>query len=188
MSMKLILASESVRRQSLLAQFGLEFTICAANIDETPFANESPAEMTLRLAREKAHSVFNRYGHGYRVLGGDTTVAIGSRCFGKPGDKEEAMAMLLALSGCVHQVYSAVALVDQHGAHALLSTTSVEFAHLSEQQITRYCQTDEPYDKAGAYGIQGPAGAFVRSLNGSYSGVIGLPLWHTHQLLFNRHA
>lgn len=188
MPVKLILASMSARRQSLLAQFGLPFEVDVADIDETPLADESPADMTLRLARQKAQVVYARRNDKVRVLAGDTTVALGMHNFGKPADKHEAISMLTQLSGNTHSVHSAIAIVDAQGIDALLSTTLVEFAPLTATQIARYCDTDEPYDKAGGYGIQGPAGAFVTRIEGSYSGVIGLPLWHTHQLLFNRHA
>ena len=181
--MKLILASGSPRRRQLLSQFGLDFESVEANIDESAVQNEAPGEMTLRLAMLKARKVFEKMATGHRVLGGDTTVALRDSVFGKPGDRSEAASMLQQLSGNTHSVFSGVALVDDTGARALLSESRVTFANLTDAQIFKYCESNDPYDKAGAYGIQGEAGKFVTHLEGSYSGVIGLPLWHTHQLL-----
>ncbi len=181
--MRLILASRSLRRQQLLAQLGLEFDIVEADVDESIIGNESPAEMTMRLAALKAQSVYDRLGRGCRVLGGDTTVALANIILGKPDNRAEAIGMLHKLSGRTHCVFSAVARVDDSGCRRLLSETRVTFAELSTAQISNYCDTADPYDKAGAYGIQGEAGSFVSRLEGSYSGVMGLPLWQTHQLL-----
>ena len=117
------------------------------------------------------------------VLAGDTVVAIGDESLGKPADRAHAVAMLRRLSGATHTVYSAVALLAGRRAAHRLSATAVTFAGLDARDIERYCDTDEPYDKAGGYGIQGPAGAFVTRIDGSYSGVVGLPLWETRALL-----
>jgi septum formation protein len=180
--MKLVLASASPRRKQLLAQFGLSFDIITADVDERRI-DESPADMTIRLAILKAQTVYNIAGPDVQVLGGDTTVALGHTVLGKPADREEAMAMLKSLSGKTHSVFSAVALVRDSGCKSLLSETRVTFRELSENETAIYCDSGDPYDKAGAYGIQGGAGSFVTTLDGSYSGVVGLPLWHTHQLL-----
>ena len=184
MASKLILASASPRRQQLLSQFDIPFDVVVADIDETPLPDESPDQMTIRLAIGKAQAVSQKMGLGYRVLGGDTTVALRGVIMGKPADKAEAIQMLKQLSGQVHDVHSAVALVGPDGCFSRISTTQVHFHELQDHQIARYCNGDDPYDKAGAYGIQGPAGQFVRRIDGSYSAVIGLPLWKTHQLLF----
>ncbi len=181
--MRLILASRSPRRRQLLSQFGLNFDVVEPGIDEGGIPGETPGEMTLRLALMKAQWVYDTLGAGHRVLGGDTTVALGSAVFGKPGDRSEAICMLQKLSGHTHSVFSGVALVNAAGSRYLLSESRVTFAKLTDAQIFRYCDCNDPYDKAGAYGIQGEAGKFVTDLDGSYSGVIGLPLWHTHQLL-----
>jgi septum formation protein len=181
--MKLILASRSPRRLQLLGQFGLIFETVEANIDESVVESETPGDMTLRLAMMKARKVYELMGAGHRVLGGDTTVALQGVVFGKPANRSEAVSMLQQLSGHTHSVFSGVALVDDTAARALLCESRVTFSNLTDDQISRYCDTDDPYDKAGAYGIQGEAGEFVTHLEGSYSGVIGLPLWHTHQLL-----
>jgi len=179
----LILASQSPRRRQLLEQFSIPFEVVFADIDERPLSHELPDRMTIRLARQKATAVFEQLGSGYRVLGGDTTVSVDGRILGKPADKTAAMEMLQGLSGKSHFVYSAVALADENGCNGLLSVTRVTFFNLSSRQISAYCDTEEPYDKAGAYGIQGQGGEFVSTLEGSYSGVIGLPLWETHRLL-----
>lgn len=196
----LILASESPRRRMLLAQLGVAFRVEVAAVDERRLAGESPAEMSVRLALLKARSVAARLGvdgdsgggrdtgaigdaEATAVLAGDTVVAIGDESLGKPADRAHAVAMLRRLSGATHTVYSAVALVAGRRAAHRLSATAVTFAGLDARDIERYCDTDEPYDKAGGYGIQGPAGAFVTRIDGSYSGVVGLPLWETRALL-----
>ena len=181
--MKLILASSSPRRRELLGVFGIEFEIDSADIDESPRTNETPAAMTERLARQKAEHIFSARGQIGWVLGGDTTVAVGDMMLGKPAEHNEAVAMLERLSGREHRVISAVALVGPGFSQGAISVTTVLFDTLSTEQIARYCDSDEPYDKAGGYGIQGLAGTFVRELRGSYSGVVGLPLYETRQLL-----
>ncbi len=180
--MKLVLASASPRRKQLLQQFGLDFDIITADVDERRI-DETPGDMTIRLAILKAQTVYEITGPTVQVLGGDTTVALGNTVLGKPVDREDAIAMLKSLSGTTHSVFSAVALVRDSGCKSLLSETRVTFRKLSEDDIETYCNSSDPYDKAGAYGIQGAAGSFVTALDGSYSGVVGLPLWHTHQLL-----
>lgn len=178
----LVLASTSPRRRQLLALFDCDFTVMAADIDESRFMGESAAAMTLRLAECKARAVYQRAGGG-RVLAGDTVVALGEAVFGKPADCAAAMQMLRTLSARTHSVFSAVALMEASGCRSLLSETRVTFAALSEATIATYCAGDDPYDKAGGYGIQGKAGTFVTQLDGSYSGVSGLPLWAVHRLL-----
>jgi septum formation protein len=184
MTMKLVLASASPRRRSLLKLLDLEFEVADADIDERILDNEDPAQMTLRLAQLKASTVYRQGLPEMRVLGGDTAVALDNAVLGKPRDREEAILMLKMLSGVTHCVYSAVALAQSSGCTTLLCKSRVTFRTLDERTILQYCDTSDPYDKAGAYGIQGPAGSFVARLEGSYSGVMGLPLWHTHQLLF----
>lgn len=189
---RLVLASASPRRRELLAQLDVSFETLAADIDETKHAKENVEDYVLRMAQSKARAVFSREPASLRAntvyLAGDTIVALENRVFGKPADKDEAMTMLRALSGREHQVYSGLALIAQHSqwpAPAILScstVTQVQFRELSEQDINRYCQTGEPMDKAGAYAIQGGAAAFVISIHGSYSGVVGLPLSQTIDL------
>ena len=188
----LFLASASPRRREMLAQLWSGFRIQPADVDEGPVRGESPGDMTVRLALLKAQSVFERVADGeergqnptgHAVLAGDTTVVIGGEMFGKPADRDHALAMLTRLSGNTHTVFSAVALIVAGRRLHRLTATEVTFGLLKPQQLERYCDGDEPFDKAGAYGIQGAGGAFVKGINGSYSGVVGLPLWETAELL-----
>ena len=166
-------------------QFAIPFDVIEADVTETRLAHETPDEMALRLAQLKARTVYDQLESDSCVLGGDTIVAMGDQVFGKPANRAQAMDMLAQLSGKTHSVFSAVALINGEVARSLLSETKVTFKELSDQTISDYCHTDDPYDKAGAYGIQAGAGSFVADLQGSYSGVIGLPLWHVHQLLMS---
>jgi len=179
----LILASRSPRRQQLLRQFGIRFKIQEADLDETQLDGESAEAMTGRLALSKALCIHESGGGQHWVLGGDTTVAINGFALGKPADRAEAVSMLTQLSGQSHNVISAIALVGPQFSELKLSITEVDFDTLSQQQIAAYCDSGEPFDKAGAYGIQGYAGTFVTRLSGSYSGVVGLPLYETRLLL-----
>ena len=179
---RLCLASASPRRRALLALLVQDFEVRPAAVDETPRPGELPANLAVRLARAKAAA--GRAAVGGRALGGDTVVALGDRIFGKPADAAAAREMLTLLSGRAHQVFSAVAVCDAAGTRHLLSTSTVVFRPLSAAVIAQYCAGGDPCDKAGGYGLQGPAGNFVARLEGSYSGVIGLPLRHTCQLLF----
>ncbi len=179
----LILASSSPRRKELLARLGVEFSVKIADIDETPLQGESPVAMTKRLAHAKAQSVADTLNRAHWVLGSDTTVALGGRVFGKPASRREAMDTLALLSGNTHQVISSVSLVGEGRSVTKSVVSQVSFGELSNAQIAAYCDTDEPYDKAGSYGIQGSAGNFVKHINGDYSAIVGLPLWLTSQLL-----
>ena len=200
----LVLASASPRRREMLARLVAEFRTETAGVDESPLNGESPRDMTVRLALLKAQTVFDRLcvnddggddrgddggDKEHAVLGGDTVVAIGDEVFGKPANRDHALTMLGCLSGNTHTVFSAVALVAAgrpvrpvRTMHRL-SATEVTFGRLDRRQLEQYCDGDEPFDKAGAYGIQGAGGAFVKHIKGSYSGVVGLPLWETSQLL-----
>lgn len=180
----IVLASASPRRAELLAQLGVQFSICPVDIDETPLPGERADHYVERLAREKAAAGLARTGSASAlVLGSDTSVVCDGMILGKPEDEPGARAMLSRLSGRTHVVMTGVALAGEHGCFARLVTTEVRFRHLSEQEITAYCRTGEPMDKAGAYGIQGRGGAFVNGLWGSYSAVVGLPLEETAGLL-----
>ena len=189
---RLVLSSASPRRRELLAQLDVAFETRAADIDETKFAEENVDAYVLRMARSKASAVFSSEPAALQTesvyLAGDTVVALDDRVFGKPADQDEAMTMLRALSGREHQVYSGLALMAKHSqweapaTMSCLTATQVQFRELSEQDIKRYCQTGEPMDKAGAYAIQDGAAAFVVSIHGSYSGVVGLPLTQTIDL------
>ncbi len=182
----LILASASPRRHELLAGLGLEFTQAPADIPEVRRSGETAEEFVQRLALEKARAV--AAGHpGAVVLGSDTEVVLDGEPLGKPATAEEAAAMLQALSGRAHTVLTAVALV-QHLAKdsreaVRLVATKVHFRPISGAEIQAYWETGEPADKAGAYGIQGLGAVFVERLDGSYSGVVGLPLFQTAELL-----
>ena len=180
----LILASASPRRIALLSLLVQDFQVRAADVDENPLQGEQPRDLAARLAQTKSTAVYALEGPGCRVIGGDTVVAVGDIALGKPGDASEAREMLAILSGRSHQVFSAVTICDELGVRHLVSETTVTFRELAAETIDKYCASNDPYDKAGGYGIQGEAGSFVVRLDGSYSGVVGLPLWHTHRLLF----
>lgn len=183
MSVQLILASASPRRQALLKQVGIAFRQQVAEIDETPLENEAAEDYVVRLALEKAravrqHSVTDRLP----VLGADTAVVIDGRLLGKPESLAHARQMLQLLSGREHRVMSAVALVRSREA-VQISVSRVWFRPLSENEIDAYWRTGEPQDKAGAYAIQGVGAIFIERLEGSYTGVMGLPLYETGRLL-----
>lgn len=182
---KVILASASPRRRELLTSLGVEFDCLPADIDETPGMGEVPEAYVARMAREKARAVALRSVATAWVLGSDTTVVLAGKILGKPHSESDAVSMLAQLSGQTHSVYTAVALVDA-GSDALLERTvktQVTFAALDEAACRAYVASGEPMDKAGAYGIQGLGGALVTRIEGSYSNVVGLPLYETWQLL-----
>ncbi len=189
------LASRSSRRRELLKQIGVSFEVLllregpqrASDLDETPVAGELPSSYVVRIAQAKAEAGWARLGQRrlmrFPVLSADTMVALDAQILTKPADREEAMAFLRQLSGKTHQVHSAVAVKFDHRLEVALSTTDVLFRDLEEQEIRQYVVSGEPQDKAGAYAIQGRAAVFVRTISGSYSGVMGLPLYETSQLL-----
>lgn len=178
--MRLTLASSSPRRQALLATLVTDFDSASPDIDERLLSGELPEQYVSRLAESKAR-VCDRQND--LTLGADTAVALGHRILGKPLDRDDATAMLEALSGRTHEVYTAVALLREGSVQQVCTCTSVTFTALSSATIGEYLATDEPWDKAGAYGIQGYAGAFVQQIVGSYSAVVGLPLCETRHLL-----
>jgi septum formation protein len=177
-----ILGSASPRRAELLAQLGLTFEICPADIDERPAAAEHPRDYVRRMAREKA-AALAASSRDAVLLTADTTVVLGHRSLGKPESAREARAMLQALSDGVHEVSTAVCVLRSGQMQEALVTTSVEFIALDDDLIDDYLSTAEPWDKAGAYAIQGLAGSFVKRIDGSVSNVIGLPLVETRELL-----
>jgi septum formation protein len=182
------LASQSPRRQALLRQMGVAFDVVAAKTREDRLAGETAWDMVARLAMRKAKaglSSIRESGAAPRpVLGADTCVVSDDDVLGKPSTVREARAMLSALSGKAHVVYTAIALVDEKGFSEMDTVeTRVWFAALSDADIRWYCETGEPFDKAGGYAIQGAAALFVRRLKGSYSGVVGLPIYETGRLL-----
>jgi septum formation protein len=178
----IILASASPRRSELLKQIGISHRIMAVDIDETPFANESPQAYVERVAAEKPAACQALLNDNLPVLSADTSVICDGQILGKPINLEHAIGMLSRLSGRSHQVYSAVSLRGDHHWQAL-SISEVTFKPLRTEEIIAYWQTGEPCDKAGAYAIQGLASTFIESITGSFSGVMGLPLYETAQLL-----
>ena len=179
------LASASPRRSELLRQIDVPHEVRPVDIDETPRAGESPAQYALRLAGEKARALWDRLPVAERrpVLAADTTVALGDEILGKPTDRDDATRILGRLSGRDHEVHTAVALLHEAGASARLSTSTVGFRHITAAEFDWYWRTGEPADKAGAYAVQGRGAIFIRHLAGSYSGVMGLPLYETWELL-----
>lgn len=184
---RIYLASRSPRRRELLAQIGVAFEVIAADVNETPLPNEGPMAYVRRITRIKAEVGWMRMAESgltrRPVLAADTTVVLGRRILGKPADAADAAEMLKTLSGSRHRVLTAVAVVFEERLELALSSTVVHFRELSDDEIRRYVATGEPMGKAGAYGIQGRAAAFVARIEGSYSGVMGLPLYETAQLL-----
>lgn len=180
----LVLASASPRRRELLTQIGVPFETIVAGIEEVSQPGENPAEFVLRMAREKALEVLGAGDYEIPVLGSDTAVILDDEILGKPGDRAEAMSMLNRLSGRTHEVYSAVAVAVAPGEiHEALNVTRVTFAELDQDWIEAYCDTGDPMDKAGAYGVQGKAAEKISRIEGSFYGVMGLPLFETAQLL-----
>jgi septum formation protein len=178
----LCLASASPRRRELLEQIGVPHTTTSAHVDESVLPQEVPRDYVLRMARAKAAAVHGR-GEALPVLAADTTVVLDAVIFGKPADRAAGMAMLRALSGRTHEVLTAVALAVGSEVHLRLSASTVRFRSLTPEECAAYWQTGEPRDKAGGYAIQGLGAVFIESLTGSYSGVMGLPLFETAELL-----
>ena len=183
----LYLASVSPRRQALLRQLGVAFEVLAPGVAEELRAPEAPGEYVARLARAKAQAgaaLARAAGRPPRpVLGADTAVVLEGEILGKPSDRADGVAMLRRLSGRRHQVLTAVCLLNHDEVHAALAESRVTFAPLSEAEIERYWATGEPADKAGGYAVQGRAAAFIARIDGSYSGIVGLPLFELAQLL-----
>lgn len=182
---ELLLASASPRRRELLEQIGVDYRIVNHRISESRDAGESPVDFVQRMAREKARDTLTRLPADRHpvVLAADTIVLLGQELLGKPRDRQDGLRMLRLLSGQSHQVYTAVTLCDRQHQESVLSESRVSFRPLREAEIVAYWESGEPCDKAGAYAIQGLAGIFVSRLEGSYSGVVGLPLCETAALL-----
>ncbi|WP_308389734.1 nucleoside triphosphate pyrophosphatase [Acidithiobacillus sp. AMEEHan] len=179
---QLILASASPRRRELLAQLGYAPELRPTSIDESRRDGEPPVQFVRRLAREKARAALHS-GETALVLGADTLVCLGDRVFGKPTDAAEAREIYAALAGRWHRVLTAVAITDGQRVWQTLSRNGVFLRRISAAEADSYWASGEPQDKAGAYAIQGLGAVFVRSLRGSYSGVMGLPLAETAALL-----
>lgn len=178
---RLILASASPRRAELLAQINVQFTVDAADIDEQPRLGETPQDYVLRMAIEKALVVSSRHP-GKTVLASDTSVVFGNEILGKPENEQHAKNMLRSLSGQTHQVMTSVCLLGQTQIESL-NITEVTFRHLSDADIDDYWASGEPQGKAGSYAIQGFAATFIEKIVGSYSSVMGLPLFELGQML-----
>ena len=183
----LYLASQSPRRAELLRQIGIQFDIIDGDIDETPKENESPAQTVARLSLQKAKKGTQQLPDLQSndwVLASDTLIAIDDRVIGKPESELHCREILQLLSAREHQVLTAIALVNKQGEiHQATSYNKIRFRNIRPQEIEQYCQLQEPRDKAGAYAIQGRAAIFIENLQGSYSAVMGLPLFETAQLL-----
>lgn len=181
--MILLLASQSPRRADLLKQIGVSFSQCPVDIDETVLSHETPKQYVRRMAEEKSKLGFQRAEAKRIVLGADTIVVAQNNILGKPKDKTDALHMLGILSDNTHQVFTAVTITNAEQQKTVIVETKVSFGSLSTQQMQWYWQTGEPQDKAGSYGIQGLGGQFVKHIEGSYSAVVGLPLYQTRLLL-----
>ena len=179
------LASSSPRRRELLRQIGVAFRLLDVRVDETVRPGEEPQSYVMRLAQAKADAGWSRRepGSGAAVLAADTAVVLEGSILGKPKDQIDAESMLLRLSGRSHQVLTAVALRHEDGLESRLSRSVVAFRSIEAGEARRYWETGEARDKAGGYGVQGLGGVFVADLCGSYSGVMGLPLFETAELL-----
>lgn len=182
-SAQLILASASPRRQELLQQIGVSFEVLPVDIDESPLQDESAATYVERMAMEKARAGWEASNRSLPVLGSDTAVVLDGQILGKPRDRAHGLEMLQQLSGRAHQVLTAVAVVREGETGIRLSESRVFFSDISYDEQIRYWESGEPADKAGAYAIQGRAAVFIERLEGSFSGVMGLPLHETAELL-----
>ena len=177
---QMILASGSPRRKELLSYIADEFTIIPGDLEETAYG--APREQTLRLAKDKAMDIAKSHPDAV-VIGADTLVAIGGKVLGKPKDKEEAASMLRSLSGKTHEVYTGVAIICNGNVMTECAVTEVAFDVMSDEEIAAYIETGEPMDKAGAYGIQGCCGKFIRGISGCYFNVMGLPQNTVYRML-----
>jgi len=177
------LASASPRRRELLTALGLNFSYDGVAIDETALPDEAASETVLRLAAGKARTAYDSGNYEVPVLGADTLVILDNRVFGKPGSREEALNMLASLSGRRHQVLTGVALMANGELQTANSLTEVQFREIHPDEAEAYWQSGEPAGKAGAYAVQGLGGIFVSAINGSYTGVVGLPVFETANLL-----
>ena len=189
---QLVLASQSPRRKTLLEQLGYQFSTLVADIDESVCDHENAEAYVLRVAKDKALAIFHTLSQEKQqqslVLGADTCVVIDGIILGKPENEAECIETLLRLENNYHQVFTAIAVVGyekENTVEVITNTimTQVHFKALTVDEIKRYWQTGEPCDKAGSYAIQGIGGQFVTTINGSYSAVVGLPLYETAQLL-----
>lgn len=183
---KVILASQSPRRVALLRQLDIHCVVMPADIDETAKPDESPDDYVMRLAGQKAQVIVSKCSdRSLPILAADTTVALGLQILGKPENDADAFEMLKRLSGSTHQVHTAIAVAFNGKLETALNSTQVEMMPLSDAMINAYIASGEHKDKAGSYAIQGLAGCWVKKITGSYTGVMGLPLYETALLLDN---
>jgi septum formation protein len=182
MTAQIILASTSPRRRELLAQIGVRYQVYSVSIDESPLINESPLHYVQRIAENKSAAALEQLTPPLPILSADTAVVLNNTIMGKPKNYADAYSMLQQLSGQTHQVYSAISLRGKQN-HSLVNISEVQFKTLMDSEIMAYCQTNEPWDKAGSYAIQGLAALFIKQIRGSFSAVMGLPLFETAQLL-----
>ena len=180
---KLHLASQSPRRKDILRSLGLSFTAAGVDVNEKRLQRELPEAMALRLSRAKAMAA--DVDRSRIVVGADTLVVLEDMVFGKPKDRDECLEMLASLSGQTHRVLTGVAVLASGKVQTVVSATEVKFREISPDEALAYWHSGEPCDKAGAYAIQGRGGIFVEAISGSYSGVVGLPVFETSQLLRN---
>lgn len=181
--MKIVLASQSPRRKELLGRMGLEFATQASKIDESAFDGLEARELVATLSREKAQWIARQLDGETLVIGADTVVVRDGAALGKPKDAEDAVAMLLSLSGRDHQVCTGVTVCRGDRVLTQVEETQVTFRELTEAEVRQYVSTGEPMDKAGAYGIQGLGGLLVEGIRGDYSNVVGLPVCRLGQML-----
>ena len=179
------LASASPRRSALLAQVGIPHRVAPVDIDESIHSGEKPEGYVRRLASEKAQALWERLEDSARlpVLAADTSVAVDEHILGKPEDENDELRMLGRLSGRTHRVYTAIALKNSESCRTQVSLSEVTFRVLSESEMRTYWRTGEPVDKAGGYAVQGYAALFIERISGSFSGIMGLPLFETGELL-----
>lgn len=182
--MKLVLASKSPRRSEILKNAGIDFTVRVADADETIPEGTKPEDAVVFLAARKALAV--ERADDETVLGADTIVVLDDKILGKPKDKEDAYNMIKSLSGRVHSVFTGVCAVGNGVSLTFAEETKVEFYPLSEDEINEYINTNEPYDKAGAYGIQGLASKFIRGIQGDYFNVVGLPVSSVYKKIIKK--
>jgi septum formation protein len=178
------LASSSPRRAELLHQIGVQFMVLAVDVDESPLVSETPEQYVRRVAKAKADAAGHAVDEeGIPILAADTTIAIDNEIVGKPHDPAHCRCILSKLSGRTHQVFTCIAFRYQRQTRLTLSLNQVRFRVIEEKEVAAYCASNEPLDKAGAYAIQGKAAIFVENLEGSYSSVMGLPLFETAKIL-----
>lgn len=182
--MKIVLASKSPRRSEILKNAGIDFTVRVADADETIPDGTKPQDAVVFLAARKAMAV--ERAEDELVLGADTVVVLDNKVLGKPKDREDAYNMLRSLSGRVHSVFTGVCAIGNGVSITFAEETKVEFLPLTDKEILNYIDSNEPYDKAGAYGIQGLASKFVRGIEGDYFNVVGLPISRTYEKIFTK--